>query len=250
MLKEERHSLIIEKINTDKKVNLVELSQLLNVSYDSIRRDIIELEDKGLLKKVHGGAVASNAYLSSKVRKGMGLVSNDMTTIARKATALVQNGQVIIMDGGSTNFYIAEQFPKTLEATIVTNNVPLALALTDHPKIDVVLLGGSFYKRYQITLGNQVFRALEHLHADLYFMGVTGIHTTAGLTVRNYEESQLKRKMADVSKMVVSCANKEKINVVDHHKVGEFDSLSTLITTLASSDSLLDSFQGKGVKIV
>ena len=76
MLKEERQQLILEKLGTDKKVTLVELGQLLNVSYDSVRRDVIELEDRGLLKKVHGGAIA-NSYLSMKASRGLGIANNE-----------------------------------------------------------------------------------------------------------------------------------------------------------------------------
>jgi DeoR/GlpR family transcriptional regulator of sugar metabolism len=152
MLKEERQQLILEKLGTDKKVTLVELGQLLNVSYDSVRRDVIELEDRGLLKKVHGGAIA-NSYLSMKASRGLGIANNEFNIITKKAQKLIENHSIVLMDGGTTNFYIAEQLPKSLEITVVTNNPHLATALAEHPKIEVILLGGSFYKRYQITLG-------------------------------------------------------------------------------------------------
>jgi DeoR/GlpR family transcriptional regulator of sugar metabolism len=111
MLKEERQQLILEKLGTDKKVTLVELGQLLNVSYDSVRRDVIELEDRGLLKKVHGGAIA-NSYLSMKASRGLGIANNEFNIITKKAQKLIENHSIVLMDGGTTNFYIAEQLLK------------------------------------------------------------------------------------------------------------------------------------------
>jgi DeoR/GlpR family transcriptional regulator of sugar metabolism len=250
MLKEERQQIILEKITNEKKVNLMELSQWLNVSYDSIRRDIIELEDKGLLKKVHGGAVAANAYFSSKTRKSMGMSNPEINHLIKKALPLIEPGQVIIMDGGSTNFCLAEQLPKTLEATIITNNITLALTLSDHPRVEIIMLGGSFFKRYQITMGSATFQELDHLRADLYFMGVTGIDSQQGLTIRHYEESILKRKMMSRSKRVVSCVTAEKINNVDNYRVCGFDEIDVMIASFDTGDAQIAEFENKGVTLL
>jgi DeoR/GlpR family transcriptional regulator of sugar metabolism len=249
MLKEERHQLILEKLNTDKKVNLVDISQLLNVSYDSIRRDIIELEDKGLLKKVHGGAIA-NSYLSMKASKGLGIANSEIMGIAKKAHKLIENHQTIIMDGGTTNFYIAEQLPKNLEATIITNNPHLAISLSEHSKIDVILLGGTFYKRYQISIGIETSTALEHINADLYFMGVNSISANNGAAIRNYEESLMKRRMMQSAKRTIVGVVEEKINIQETYKVCEFSQISCLISSLSPSDELLKDFHGQGVEIL
>ena len=249
MLKEERQQLILEKLGTDKKVTLVDLGQLLNVSYDSVRRDVIELEDKGLLKKVHGGAIA-HSYLSMKPSKGLGIVNTEFVTIAKKALKLLENNKIIIMDGGTTNFYIAEQIPKNLEVTIVTNNPHLATALAEHPKIEIILLGGSFYKRYQITIGSKTIQDLEHIQADLYFMGINSISLENGLAIRHYEESILKQKMMNVSRKTVTCVLEEKINRKENYNVCNFTDLDYLITSLNPSDELLNGFKNKGVEIL
>lgn len=249
MLKEERQQLILEKLGTDKKVTLVDLGQLLNVSYDSVRRDVIELEDKGLLKKVHGGAI-THSYLSMKPSKGLGIVNTEFVTIAKKALKLLENNKIILMDGGTTNFYIAEQIPKNLELTIVTNNPHLATALAEHPKIEIILLGGSFYKRYQITIGSKTIQDLEHIQADLYFMGINSISLENGLAIRHYEESILKQKMMNISRKTVSCVLEEKINRKENYNVCNFSDLDCLITSLNPSDELLNSFRNKGVEIL
>ncbi len=228
MLKDERQLWILDKLSTDRKVSLVTLSKELDVSYDSIRRDIIELEERGLLKKVHGGAIA-NTYLPMRVRKAMGIPNAEISSLAQKAQKLFQPGQIILMDGGTTNLYIAEQLPRNLEVTIITNSPPLANALVNHPKIEVILLGGSFHKRYQITMGSETSAQLRHFKADLYFMGVVGIHPKSGLTIRHYEEAQLKRQMMAIADKTVVCTTREKINNVEAYMICRFEDIDALI---------------------
>jgi DeoR/GlpR family transcriptional regulator of sugar metabolism len=246
MLKEERQQLILDKLNADKKVTLVQLGQLLSVSYDSIRRDIIELEDRGLLKKVHGGAIA-NSYLTMNADQGRGgLANTEFNIITKKALRLIENYRIILMDGGTTNYHIAAQLPKSLEVTIVTNNPHLAVVLAEHPKIDVILLGGTFYKRYQITMGSKTLQDLSQLHVDLYFMGVNGIHPEKGLSIRQFEESILKQKMMSVSTKTVTCLIEEKINSVENYKVCDLEAVGGIITSLSTDHPMLDAFVKKG----
>lgn len=249
MLKEERQQVILEKLGTDKKVTLVDLGQILSVSYDSVRRDIIELEDKGLLKKVHGGAIA-NSYLSMNSTRGFGIVNTEFVAIAKKALRLIENNKIILMDGGTTNFYIAEQIPKNMEVTIITNNPHLAMVLGEHPKVEVILLGGSFYKRYQITIGSKTIQDLEHIQADLYFMGINSISVESGLAIRHYEESILKQKMMQISRKTVTCVLEEKINRQENYKVCNFSDLDFLITSLNPTDEILKPFRNKRVEII
>lgn len=249
MLKEERQQWILDKLNTDKRLTLVKLSHLLNVSYDSIRRDIIELEEKGLLKKIHGAAIA-NSYLPMKIRQKMGIHNSEIQVITQKAQQLFKNGDIIMLDGGSTNLYIAEQLAQELELTIVTNNPPLAVALADHPNLEIILLGGTYLKNYQITLGNEVTHQLKNLKPDWYIMGVVGVHLTDGLTIRHYEESLLKRRMLEAARQVAVCATFEKINSVMPYRICGFEEIDLLITSLSPQDPELATWHGHSVEIV
>jgi DeoR/GlpR family transcriptional regulator of sugar metabolism len=244
MLKEERQQYILEKLSTDKKVTLIALSQLLNVSYDSIRRDVIELEEQGLLKKVHGGAIAKS-YLSMKARQEMGIQNPEIVTLAKKAAKLFENGQIILMDGGSTNLYIAEQLPRNIEVTIITNNPPLALILSDFPKVDVILLGGKLHKRYQITAGPEIAEQIKYLKADLYLMGVVGADPWEGMMLRDYEEANQKRKMLNSARKVVVCASQEKLATSAPHRICGVEDINILVTSLKTNDPILNHWQGK-----
>jgi DeoR/GlpR family transcriptional regulator of sugar metabolism len=245
MMKEERQRLILEELKANKKINFVQLSTLLNVSYDSIRRDVIELEDKGFLKKVHGGAV-ENSYLNVLSQQKSHIKGDDLKKILDKTRSFFKKkDQLVLMDGGTTNFFIAEQLPKDTHATIVTNSPPLALTLNDHPHVNVILLGGSYYKHYQITLGMDVINQVKNINADLFFMCVNGIHPERGLSIRNYEESIIKQTMIQSSKRTICCVIEEKLDLIEPYKVADIKAIDTLVTNLKPHHELLASTKVK-----
>ena len=250
MLKEERQKFILEKLSSSQRVNFVELEKHLNVSYDSIRRDVIELEDKGLLKKVHGGIVANSYFQALSQSKTAFQGSKELEIIVKKAVKLVRQNETLIMDGGITNFHIARHLPKNLQATIITNSPSLAITLNDHPNIDVIVLGGRYFKKYQITFGGETIAQMETIYADTYFMGVNGVDIEKGLTVRNHEEAQLKKKMLQRSSRSISCCIDEKINNAETFQVGGIKVLNTLVTNLSTKDALLLPFQKLGLHII
>jgi DeoR/GlpR family transcriptional regulator of sugar metabolism len=244
MFKEERQKLILDQLKAAKKINFVELSSMFSVSYDSIRRDVIELEDKGLLKKVHGGVV-SNSYLNilSGQRNDV-LNSSDIEIVIKKALKLIKKNQIILMDGGTTNFFLAEQIPKNLTLTIITNSPPLAMALNDHEHIEVIMLGGQYYKRYQVNMGLEVCRQIKAFNIDLFFMGINGIDANKGLSIRNYEESVLKKQMMLSAKRVICCVVEEKIGVVEAYQVCNTKEIHILITSLNPDEAVFKDFKG------
>ncbi|MFN4087161.1 MAG: DeoR/GlpR family DNA-binding transcription regulator [Spirosomataceae bacterium] len=247
MQKHERQRIILEHLQTDKRINFMELSQVLKVSYDSIRRDVIELEDKGLLKKVHGGAVA-NSYLSRL--SGEPHRNQEFQVMYRKILPVIESSRVILLDGGTTNFYIAEQLPKNLAITIVTNNLPLAMVLNDHPKVEVILLGGTYFKRYQISMGWEAIRQLDQLTVDTYIMGVNGVSLSQGLTIRHYEESLLKQRMMAASKQTYCCAIDEKIGQSEAFQICKAEAIQGLVTNLKPTHERLAGWREAGLQLI
>ena len=147
MLKEERFNHILKKLSDHQKVTLSEVSEELLVSEDTVRRDIEELSKSGRLKRVRGGAVphSPNARLHA-FKDRIHVLEKDKQIIAAKAVALLQAGQVIILDGGTTTYTMAGMLPLDLQLTVVTNNIPVAALLADHPTVEVVLAGGKVFK--------------------------------------------------------------------------------------------------------
>ena len=186
MLKEERHQHILDKIKLSRKVLSTDLSVELKVSEDTIRRDLNDLSNKGLIKKVHGGALPIDAKaISYTERSNYNLEGKN--SIAKKAVKLIKSGQVIIMSGSTTNLQLAKIIPSDINATIYTYSLPIALQLTEHPSIEIIFIGGKLHKAAQVTVGLDVVSTISELRADLCFMGSGGINISNGMTEPDWE---------------------------------------------------------------
>src|SRR3989344_2394833 len=164
MLTTQRKQLILERLRQDGQIVAKALSEELGISEDTVRRDLRELAAEGQLQRVHGGA-------------------------------LVQPGQVVILDGGTTSLQVVQHLPLELRATVVTHSPSVAVALADHLQVEVLMLGGRLFRHSMVNVGASVVEAAAQLRADLYLMGVTGVHAEAGLTTGDFEEAAVKRAL-------------------------------------------------------
>lgn len=249
MLKEERHYHILDKIILSRKVLSADLSIELNVSEDTIRRDLNELSAKGLIKKVHGGALTlENKTLSYGERSNYNLEEKNI--IAKKAVKLIKNDQVIIMSGSTTNLQLAKIIPSDINATIYTYSLPIALQLTGHPSIEIIFIGGKLHKSAQVTVGLDVVSSISELRADLCFMGTGGIDALNGMTEPDWEVSHIKKCMIAASEKVVVLCAENKINEVKRYSVAPIHKIDTIVTDIDADDSIFDDYKEKGVKIL
>lgn len=249
MLKEERQQYIIELVRKEGKALASELSERLEVSEDTIRRDLRDLGDAGLLQRVHGGALlASPTTARYEVRRKEDLSSRE--TIARGALQLLRRGQVIIMDGGTSTLQVARQMPRDLQATVITNSPPLALALSEHEKIEVILLGGIFYKDAQVTVGVATVEALRTFQADLCLLGVCRLHPAIGVSVHNLEEVYVKRAMIACAAEVVALVTAEKLSTAAPYIVGPLREITHLVTEIAVPEEVLAPYVAQGISLL
>ena len=249
MQKKERHKFIMGELRANDKVRSHELSGRLNVSEDTIRRDLKELAQKGELKKVHGGAISSSFPEYRPSSKDNHKFSS-MLEIVRKALGLIEDGQVMIIDGGMTNLELTRNLPLDLRATVFTNTLPVATALCGHPGIEVCLLGGRLHKMAKVAIGSDVINYLSEIHADIYFLGTSGIHETIGITENDREGAITKRFMISRSNRVVSMAISGKLGKVCPFKVEAIGKVDTLITELDNGHHALVPFERAGLQIL
>lgn len=156
-LKEERHQHILELLGSEGRVLAADLSNRYSVSEDTIRRDLRELARAGKIQRVHGGALPRRAEAVPFVSRQQ-IDIESKTGIARAAADMIRDGQVVLIDGGTTNLRIASYLSRERSTTIVTNSPPLALALADHPKVSVLMLGGNLHKEARVTTGIETIR--------------------------------------------------------------------------------------------
>lgn len=249
MLSSQRKKMILQILAEEKQVQSTALSQRFAVSEDSIRRDLRELAAEGLLQRVHGGALPVSAAIAPfETRKNVQI--NAKRAIAQKAVALIQPGQVIMIDGGTTTTEMVKRLPENLAITVITHSPGIAVALVNHPLIEVILIGGTLYKHSVVAVGASMIEATRQFNADIFFMGVTGVHKNAGFTTGNYEEACVKRALAARAAETVVMASQEKLNAASPFAIGELSLAGTLVVEHALTGELADVLAKNHVSIV
>ena len=249
MLREERLQIILKMLETDQRVSSVQLSEILNVSDDTIRRDLNELAENGLLKKVHGGAIPKSPS-PYKLSERINIAHEEKLVLAKKAQQFFKDGQVIVLDNGSTNMEVARLMSPDLKATVFTTSIPIAQILCEHPTIELFMLGGRVFKDAQNTYGTEVIELLSKIRADIFLLGVCGMHHKIGVTMPDWEESVVKRRMVEISAKTIALVTVDKLNTAENYVVCSYPQIDFMLTdTTISVEQLID-YQGLGVEVL
>lgn len=249
MLKQERQSYILHQVNLHNQVLSASLSLDLNVSEDTVRRDLQELADIGKIIKVHGGALSLSfndfhypaTHVYAHPQKKM---------IARKAAALISNDMFILTTGGTTNIELARNLPQNLKATFISGSLPVALEFTHHPNIEVIMIGDKVSKNSKITVGGEAILKIRQIKADICFLGVNAIDAEHGITDNDWEVVQVKKAMIESAQRVICLTISEKINSCQPFQVCPVQEIDTLITELRPDDPMLEPYRKKGIQIL
>jgi DeoR/GlpR family transcriptional regulator of sugar metabolism len=249
MLKRERQAYILHQINLHNRVLSSGLSNEINVSEDTIRRDLQELADHGKIIKVHGGALSHS--FDHYYSPGTNVYSHaQKKVIAMKAVKLLQDGMFVLTTGGTTIIELAKHIPPTLRATFISGSVPVIIEYIRHPSIEVIVIGDKISKNAKITTGGEAIARIKQIRADLCFLGVNAIDADAGLTDNDWDVVQVKKAMIESSRRVVCLSISEKLNSIQPILVDNLSSRLTLITELNPDDPQLDRYRQAGVEIL
>ena len=249
MLKEERQSLILREVNIHNKVLLSDLSGKLDVSEDTVRRDLQELADSGQIIKVRGGAL-SKSYQMYSYREADIYAYQEKTVIAGKAISLMRDDMLVLISGGSTNLEIARILPPELRVTFFTVSLTTAMQLLDHPNSEVIFIGGQLSKTARISIGGEVVRTLQGIRPDLCIMGTNGIDAAAGVTDSDWDVVTVKKAMIHASQKVVVHAIGEKLDSVQKIRICDIHEVNVLITELNPDSEQLAPYRQAGVEVL
>jgi DeoR/GlpR family transcriptional regulator of sugar metabolism len=241
MLKEERHKIILREINLHNKVLSNDLSELLIVSEDTIRRDLNELAELELVLKVHGGAMSKTFHYPFNGQNQVYALEAKQI-IADKAIGLFRKDMLILIEGGTTIMEIAKKIPDHLQATFLTVSPQVALTLAKHENIDVIVIGGRLAKNANIHTGASVINELSNIKPDLCIIGTNGISVQGGLTDSDWEVVQVIKAMIRTSRKVAVVSIAEKFNTVQKIKIIDISGIDYLITELPPDSSVLSSY--------
>lgn len=248
MLKKERQAYILQQINIHNKVLSSDLSVQMNVSEDTIRRDLQELDEAGKLTKVHGGALSKAFHFT--LQNNIVYQQTEKRIIAQKAISLLRDGMFVLLSGGTTIVEMVKILPKELNVTFITVSLPVALELLNHPNCQVIFLGNLLSKNAQISIGAEVVSRLSQITADICFLGTNSIDVEKGITDLEWEVIEVKRAMINNALRTVSLAISEKVNTSQRLQVCHLDAIDTLITELDPSDPYLFRYKEAGLQIL
>ncbi len=249
MLAAQRRDVLLSRLATDGRLVAKDIARELGVTEDSIRRDLRDLAAAGLCQRVYGGALpASPAVAGYAVRASVAMDSKQR--VAQAAAALVRPGTTVLLDGGTTALAVTAALPRDLTATVITHSPTVAAALVDHPTVEVFVLGGQLFKHSAVTCGAAAAEAASRVHADLFLLGVTGVHHEAGLTTGDADEAAMKRTLAGRAAETYVLASSEKIGAASAFVVLPFQEVSGIITDAPADHPVLAHLERAGVATI
>ena len=247
MLAAERKHEILARVERDGRVVVAELVKGLSVSEDTIRRDLHELAAQGLVRRVHGGALASSPETLPFERR-LDIGHEEKVALAEAAVPLIESARTLIVDGGTTSLEVARRLPSGWDGIVVTNAPPIAAALAAHPRAEVVVVGGRLLKDEQVAVGPVAVDAFRAIRADACVLGICAFDPEVGVTTANNEEAQVKRAMVACSREVVALATQDKLHVSSPWVVASLDEIDHLVTN--GDDDLTSAFAAAGVGVI
>jgi DeoR/GlpR family transcriptional regulator of sugar metabolism len=252
MFVEERQRRILDRLHERGKVTVEELSSDFGVSAPTVRADLAALEARHLLRRTHGGALAAvttSLYEPPYAERAVAQ-SDEKRRIGRAAAALVQPGETVILDAGTTTHEVGLALAASgiAEVTVITNNLPTAVALMDAGAgFTVIVIGGQVQPRRRATLGPLATEFLQPMRADRLFLGVSGVHPEAGFTAVDFDAVQVKRAMIAHATTVVAVADESKIGQSVFAHVAPLRAASLLVTDAGLTHAEWDVYREAGL---
>ncbi len=245
-----RRKMILKLIDTEGKVKVTELSKLFGISDVTVRNDLTELEVKGLLERVHGGAIGTNkSYSSMSLIDRMKTNEKEKRDIAAVCASMITEGDTVMINSGTTCFFIMQELKHIKNLTVVTNSITIANEAGNSNNIYVILLGGNFNTRYQFTYGDDAVNQLKRYKADKCILSVDGVNTEEGITTYHHQEVEVNRQMMTRVNKTVVTADYSKIGRSGFALISGVDSIDILVTNEKASQIELNNIRQKGVEV-
>jgi DeoR family transcriptional regulator, aga operon transcriptional repressor len=256
---DERRRAIVQQLVQSQVVMVSDLSDRHGVSEVAIRRDLESLEVRGLLRRIHGGAVAlpatspANGAMGHRCTLPVGTANSDAKhRIGRAAADLVHSGERVIFDTGTTVLHVAHYVAMgcTDALTAITSSLPVVSELAQCGGFNLIILGGVYLPQYQVVVGPQTIEQLRGLHADRLFLGADGLTFDYGLTASNVLEAEVDRVAVSAACEVIVVCDSSKIGVVGLTPIVPLTKAHKLITDSGAPASFVTALREQGVSVI
>lgn len=259
IFREERLRLIYQIIKDKKKVFVPDLAQQFNISESSIRLDLAELESRNLITRTHGGAILHNP-LSSDIIINLDVINNRVTqmqqekdAIGCKTASLIEDGDTIMIDGGSTTKMIAKYLTNKRNLTIITNSIILIPELISNPNINLYVLGGLANKEHWDMVGDITNNSVKQFHPKKTILGIDGITLENGLTAVLLSVpsiSSVKIKMIEAGDQIIIVSDHTKIGRMCLMHVAPLEAMDILVTDSGADEKYIEKIRQRGPSVI
>lgn len=248
MLGPERQGYIARRVETESSVSTIELARALHVSPETIRRDLIALEERGVLLRVYGGAVAPSRQRSSEppYLQRMSLAADAKQRIGEVAAGLASAGEAVFIDVGTTAHQVARALAGSFRGTVVTHSVLAATELIQAPSIELLMAPGRLRRGEWSLTGTSTNAFLGRIHFDVAFLSCGGVDASAGPTDFDLDDVEVKRTVARNSRRALILADSTKYGAVGRYTIGDWHDVHGLVTDSPPPASLAGAIRAAG----
>jgi DeoR/GlpR family transcriptional regulator of sugar metabolism len=245
-----RREAILTLLRQDGRVHASDLADRFAISLDTVRRDLQELADAGALRRVHGGALPVNSAppIPPRFVDRRAVDVRAKVAIAAAAVPLVRHGEVVALSGGTTILELARRLPDDLAATVLATNPDIAVALADHPRLTVDVVGGRLHPDARTVTGPEAVDALRGVRPDVCVLSACSLHPGAGLTLRHREEAAVVRAMVAGAGRVLALTTASKLGAAGPYPVVDTTRIDTLVTDAPAADVV--AYRDLGLEVV
>lgn len=247
---EERKSAILDLLKENTKLTVINLCENFKVSPATIRNDLRELENNGLLKRTHGGVISNQkARYEQKSNQKEIKFLDEKNAIAKLAAQLVEDGDTIAIDTGTTTLEFAKQLSSKKHLTVVTNDIEIARYLENFTDASIILTGGLVRNGFHCSVGPIAISSISQLFVDKAFMGTNGITIDEGLTTPDINQAEIKKAMIDIASEIIVLCDNSKFGYKAFAKVVPISSINRIVTDEGIDYRILKELKEKDILV-
>jgi DeoR/GlpR family transcriptional regulator of sugar metabolism len=248
-LKVERHSQIRRLVEERGQMTVPGLSSLFNVSEATIRRDLEEMDGQWV-RRTHGGAIRlTKAVKEPPVIQRIGEQADEKQRIAAKAVAMIHEGETIYLGSGTTVREIARLLPTDIQLTVITNSLPVVNELADHPRIELMVIGGMLRQSELSMVGHIAEQAIREFRADKVFLGMRAVDTKQGFTSDYLPETTTDRAILGIAPKIILVADHTKFSRVSSVFVAPITAAHIVITDRSTDEDVISELRELGIEV-
>ncbi len=246
---DQRQNKIRQRLKDEGRVICTALAREMAVSEHTIRRDLNELAQDGVCRRVHGGAV-SVLEEQGTFEQRIGRNQAEKINIAQKCASLIKMNGCIFIDTGSTNLEIARNLPNDFIVTVVTNSPSIAIELMKKTMCEVILIGGKLNSQIGASVDSSALRQINSIHFDQCFLGGCALDPQMGITIFDYEEAEFKKTLIEQSNQIIMGVTIDKLPGVARYVIADCDQLSILVMDKRTPTDITTLFDDSSVRIL